>query len=869
MASHNKIRTTPGRLAQRIRYAVYVSTMPLLATPFVNAEEQFNTSFIHGENNASLVQSLSSSDDILPGNYPFDIYLNKVRVDHRDIEFKKDAPNAPGYFCLDAESFRQYGVLVPETAGSNACYDIVKSIPGSSLSWNAALQELDISVPQTELEPRPQGMISPRVYDEGINAGYVNYAYSGSHSRYSASGGKQDTDYSFLTLNNGINIGAWRFRNNSTLSKQSGQNAQWNSVSSWAETDIIPWRSRVVIGQSNTNNNVFDSFQFRGAQLSSIPEMLPDSQQGYAPVVRGVANSNARVEVRQNGYTVYSTVVPPGPFALTDIHPSTLSGDLAVTVIEADGSRHNFTLPFSSVPNMLREGIWEYQLTAGKYHDGTTNYKPSFFQGTFSHGTLFDLTPYGGMLVAQHYRSGVIGVGKNMGDFGAASVDASWSDTDLASGDSKRGASIRFLYSKSLNQLGTELQIAGYRYSTSGFYDFADAVAERSQWKNGFYQDEYYDDEGDNSGAPSWATQNQRRRYVESMRYNNKRQRVELTVNQHIAGASLYATVTRQNYWNTSSYDRTIQTGINTRWNSVNYSVFYQNSRSNYGYSDNSVNVSVSIPFSIFDHGRETVATFNATHSKQSGSGYSAGLSGTLLDDNRMNYFVQSGHSQNGGDTSVANLGYMGSMGSMELGYNYNNNYQQTSLNVSGGVVAHSGGVTLSQPLQNTFVLVKADGAKGVRLENQPGVAIDRFGYAVLTSAMPYRHNRVSLRTSDIGNGMEIPLAAKDIVPTQRAIGRVEFETHVGHSLLIHVTLPDGSTPSIGANIFSQQGTHVGVVGTRGEAYVSGVESGEHLLVKWGDDDSTSCVLPVPELAPINADQPGGYQVVSLTCNRK
>ncbi|MER1979342.1 fimbria/pilus outer membrane usher protein, partial [Pseudocitrobacter faecalis] len=93
----------------------------------------------------------------------------------------------------------------------------------------------------------------------------------------------------------------------------------------------------------------------------------------------------------------------------------------------------------------------------------------------------------------------------------------------------------------------------------------------------------------------------------------------------------------------------------------------------------------------------QTVASFNASHSKQSGDGYSAGLSGTLLDDHRMNYFVQSGHSQ-------------------------------------------SGGVTLSQQLQNTFVLVKAPGAQGVRLENQPGVAIDRFGYAVLTSAMPYRH---------------------------------------------------------------------------------------------------------------------------------
>ncbi len=79
------------------------------------------------------------------------------------------------------------------------------------MSWNAALQELNISVPQTELEARPQGEISPLVYDDGINAGFVNYAFSGSHSRFSSGSSKQDSDYYFLTLNNGLNVGAWRF----------------------------------------------------------------------------------------------------------------------------------------------------------------------------------------------------------------------------------------------------------------------------------------------------------------------------------------------------------------------------------------------------------------------------------------------------------------------------------------------------------------------------------------------------------------------------------------------------------------------------------------------------------------------------------
>lgn len=39
--------------------------------------------------------------------------------------------------------------------------------------------------------------------------------------------------------------------------------------------------------------------------------------------------------------------------------------------------------------------------------------------------------------MAEHYRSGVVGL-QNMGEYGAASVDASWSDTDSASGENKR-----------------------------------------------------------------------------------------------------------------------------------------------------------------------------------------------------------------------------------------------------------------------------------------------------------------------------------------------------------------------------------------------------------------------------------------------
>lgn len=124
----------------------------------------------------------------------------------------------------------------------------------------------------------------------------------------------------------------------------------------------------------------------------------------------------------------------------------------------------------------------------------------------------------------------------------------SYSDTNLVNGDDKQGESFRFLYSKSLNDWGTEFRIAGYRYSTSGYYDFSDAVAERERYENGYYRNDYYDQNDRNLGVPDWA-ESRRRSYYTS-RFNNKRQRVELSVNQRIAGNStLYANLSNQSYW--------------------------------------------------------------------------------------------------------------------------------------------------------------------------------------------------------------------------------------------------------------------------------------------------------------------------------
>ena len=86
-------------------------------------------------------------------------------------------------------------------------------------------------------------------------------------------------------------------------------------------------------------------------------------------LVTGIASTpQARVEIRQQGIMVYSTLVPAGPFTLTDIPLRNVTSDLTVTVIETDGSQHSQVVPAS----LYRSGLGPaggYQFSLGRVSD--------------------------------------------------------------------------------------------------------------------------------------------------------------------------------------------------------------------------------------------------------------------------------------------------------------------------------------------------------------------------------------------------------------------------------------------------------------------------------------------------------------------
>lgn len=122
------------------------------------------------------------------------------------------------------------------------------------------------------------------------------------------------------------------------------------------------------------------------------------------------------MSVKQNGYDVYQTTVPPGPFTINDINSAANGGDLQVTIKEADGSIQTLYVPYSSVPVLQRAGYTRYALAMGEYRSGNNlQSSPKFIQGSLMHGLEGNWTPYGGMQIAEDYQAFNLGIGKDLG----------------------------------------------------------------------------------------------------------------------------------------------------------------------------------------------------------------------------------------------------------------------------------------------------------------------------------------------------------------------------------------------------------------------------------------------------------------------
>lgn len=822
-------------LNQAIRFIIYSGFTVTLLASSAYAEDYFNPALLSVgsgsvSNGAPADLSHFQVGGQASGVYRVSIIFNNQYVEDRDVTFFLDADNElmPTFTVADYE---QLGVRIDAVpalshlAAEDEVQDIRQAIPAANIDFQFSSQQLNISVPQMLTKRRPQGEVDSSQWNQGVTAALLNYSLSGNQTRYS--GNSQNTRNSlYANLRGGINLGGWRLRNYSVYQQQSvvrgGNRSEFNVISTYLQRDIHAIKGQLVLGDSSTPADVFDSVQFQGGQLISDDSMLPQSQRGFAPIIRGVSESGGEVTVRQNGSVIYQTYVPPGAFEINDLYPATLSGDLVVTVKENDGSERTFSQPYSSIAIMQREGQLKYAMTIGKLRNSggaITTGAAKFVQGTLIYGLPNAITVYGGMQLAKEYLSASAGIGLGIGRLGAVSADITQSSATLPNGEKSQGQSYRLRYSRSIVETGTSVSLAAYRYSTEGYYTLQDAMTNPADALNGALNRNY-----------------------------RPRGEFQVMLNQSLGDAgSMYVSGSQRDYWNKPGNLRTYTLGYNTNVFGVSYGLnLSQSQDSDSGKEDRRLALTASVPLSRWlagDSRNSMQLNYGMAHAKGQGTTQQAGLSGNAL-DNQLNYNV----SQTlGNDNNTSNLSasYRGNSGTVSAGYNRSQAQEQINYGLRGGIVAHPYGVTLSQEMSDTVALVRAPGAANIKVNNQTGLSTDWRGYAVMPYMTPYRRTDISLDPQGLGTSVALDQTSTSVTPTRGAVVLADFKTQRGHQVMMTLRKANGDYVPFGATakLLLKEGeqNNGSIVGDEGLLYISGMPDSGSLEVQWGRGADASC----------------------------
>lgn len=784
------------------------------------AQVEFGSDFFRGSGDAPVDVSRFSKANPLPaGVYRVDLYVNDGWVGRQDVVFRAEEGSGTARPCFSRSLFEAMGIdldkLTEEArtavldAGKDSCLRLEDVVPDAVAEFDSGDLRLNNSIPQISLRRSARGYVSPELWDKGVNAAMVGYNFN----TYSTSGGGSNNTSYYLNLNSGINLGDWRFRNNSSVTRQNTGPIRVQTIASYVQRSIVPLSGLLTAGDFATSGQLFDSVQYRGVQLSSDPRMLPDSQSGYAPVVRGIARTNAKVQIRQNGNIIYETTVAPGRFEINDLYPTGFGGNLRVIVTEADGSSSSFDVPYASVAQLLRPGTYRYSFVAGRTRSNSSSIADvNFMQGTCEHGVDNWLTLSSGLTLARDYMA-VVGGGAVSTPLGAVAMNLTHSHARVAEGDTRTGQSLKVDYNKNLADTGTNIALAAFRYSSSGYLRLQELQAMQALAARG------------NDLSQVDRTRNQ----------------LQLSVSQSLGEGrgAFYATGSSQNYWNRRGMGTTYSLGYSNRWGIMSYSLSAQRQRDLFTGSTNTQYMfTMSMPL-----GREinspSIST-SVTRDQRNGSSVQSSLYGTVGEDHRFSYGVAA--SRNPGSSSAsANAQYRAPVADIGGSYSYSNGgNRQMSATVSGGIVAHADGILLAQNLGDTIAIVQADGAGGAAV-NSTGVRLNSAGQAVVPYMTPFRNNEVVLDPKGTSTDVEMKTTSLRVAPMAGSVVLLKYETLSGRSVLINAYRSNGDALPFGADVLDEQGDVLGMVGQGGTVFVRTQNDSGHLTIRWGSERNAQC----------------------------
>jgi len=773
----------------------FLAGLGMLSVPFLlyaqeNELSEFNPAFFSGTNID--IASLSLSDQMKPGSYDVELYENGTFIGTHTITLKKDEQGKTVIY-FNKSILKELGFKEDinnhylQMTGDEVVLDNNES--GIKANFDVSNLSVDVVAPQLTLNLMPRGYVDPAYWEEGETAAVVNYTGNYYHSENKVGESQQSYNSFFSSVNTWFNAGAWQFRNYSTVT--AGDRNKIDTLRTYVQRDIPKIYSVMRMGEVDAQQSILPVMSVLGVTLFSDPRMLPDSRRGYVPDIRGIANSNAKVTVRQSGHVIYETTVSPGQFLISDLYQASYGGDFEVTVQEADGSQKTFVVPYAYLPDLMRPNQSKYSVALGTLNDKSLRTKPAVSSVTYTRGLTNYVTGFTGAQLSKDYQSGLLGLALNTG-IGAVSTSVAFASADLGYKESQ-GYNIGVAYSNVINDINTSISLATYHYSSSGFTSLQDAARAKDQYDHEQAVNDY------------------------DLRSVNMKNSAQLNINQPVSDSgNVYVSAAFNNYWSYSKSDSSYQAGYSNQFKNVSYTVSVARTHNpSSGNSETQYQISLSFPLGEAPFAPRMTTAYSQS-SNNNGGYLSNSVYGTALKDRSLSYGLNTNvyTSGNQANNVGGNLSKNTAYGMRSANASYDKNTRQYSLSMNGAVALHAGGITFGQYTGDTVGIIYAEGGEGATISGNDNIRIDSRGYAIYPYLSPYRDNNISLDPNSASSELEIKNTSRHTAPLAGAIVKLKFDTITGEFRVFEVKY-NGQNIPLGA-VANSLGSMIGMTGGGG-----------------------------------------------------
>ncbi|HCR4019039.1 TPA: PefC/AfrB family outer membrane usher protein [Morganella morganii] len=780
-----------------------LSFLALYVYSGLGVAEELNLDFIQGTN---VVPSILKTNSAYPaGQYSVDVLVNKEYTGKTTIKISEiDEKN--GELCFSPEWLNDAGVLLRNSAYNDVfdeqrkCY-LLSREPHTNVDFDYNTQSLIFGIPQAYIPEKND----PVHWDYGVPGGRL---------RYNANFSKISDGYlsAFGNTELNLNVGRWVLSGNVNASRNSDE-SKITSSNLTLSTAVSQIQGDFLLGKSQTRTELFNDFGFYGVSLRSNSNMRPDKARGYAPDISGVATTSSRITVKQSGYTIYSRVIPAGPYRLDDLRPMG-NGDLVVTVEDENGHKVETMYPVTTLPTLLRSGEFRYNVAMGE-KDKNNDLKDAFpVHNLFVLGSLdygFSTTTLNAAaIVHDKYQGAGLGVTHMLGPLGAVSFSTATSRASYDNGREKTGQSFSAKYAKNFSGR-TDLQILTYRYQTEGYTEFAD-FEPRTTWF-----------------------------------YGNQKSRYEGRLSHRFDSMYLSGTYWRQDYWRQRGYDE----GGTISWSSALFdgsiSVYLNGTYSRNAWSDKSdysTSLGISVPFEL--GGRRYFSSSNAGYSRYGGTTFSTSASANITDRFYYSASVNSSSKGNKGGAVSASYTFDAMQTNLTLSESrtpYGKSQRTVMGNISGSILGTAdSGLLFTKESSDTVGIVRIPDVEGVSVNGS--MPTNKKGYtAVWLSG--YSENNIKVNMNNVPDNVEFDITNWKVVPTEKAIVYREFGVEYVKRYILRIKGRDGKYFT-GGTATTEQGLNAGFITRNGVLLMNMLAEPKTVSIDAGD--GTICHFSVQGL---------------------